>query len=58
MFNGMVTTVLSETLVQNIVGVGFASAEQFKVNTAGALVIWPLEVSMVLGGPKNKLILC
>ena len=58
MFNGMVTTVLSETFAQVMFASGFATAEQFKVNTARALVIWPLEVNMVLGGPKNKLIIC
>ena len=37
MFKGMVTTVLSESLVQFIAGFGFPSAEQFKVNSAGAV---------------------
>ena len=32
------TTVLSETLFQVIVGFGFPSAEQFKVNLAGAVM--------------------
>ena len=39
MFKGMETLVLSETLVQNIVGVGFPSAKQFKVNSAGAVIM-------------------
>ena len=55
MFNGMVTTVLSETFAQVMFASGFASAEQFKVNTSSALVIWRLEVKMVLGGPTVKI---
>ena len=51
MFKGIVTTVLSESLVQVIVGFGFPSAEQFKVNSAGAVMVWLLEVIMLLGGP-------
>ena len=39
MFKGIVTTVLSETLVQVIVGFGCPSAEQFKVNSAGAVMV-------------------
>ena len=39
MFKGMVTTVLSETLVQVIVGFGVASAEQFKVNSVVAVMV-------------------
>ena len=48
MFKGMETLVLSETLVQNIVGVGFPSAEHFKVNSAGAVMVWSSEI-MLLG---------
>jgi len=47
MFKGIVTTVLSESLVQVIVGFGFPSAEQFKVNSAGAVMFWSLEVTML-----------
>ena len=50
MFKGMVTTVLSESLVQVIAGFGFPSAEQFKVNSAGAVMFRSLEVAMLLGG--------
>ena len=39
MFKGVETLVLSETLVQVIVGFGFPSAEQFKVNSAGAVMV-------------------
>ena len=39
MFKGIVTTVSSETLLQVIVGVGIPSAEQFKVNSAGAVMV-------------------
>ena len=48
MFKGMETLVLSETLVQNIVGVGFPSAEHFKVNSAGAVMVRLAEI-MLLG---------
>ena len=54
MFKGMETLVLSETLVQNIVGVGFPSAEQFKVNSAGAVMFCSLEVIMLLVGPTKS----
>ena len=37
MFKGMETIVLSESPVQVNVGFGFPSAEQFKVNLAGAV---------------------
>ena len=49
MFKGMVTKVLSESLVQVIVGFGIPSAEQFKVNSAGAFMVWLLEVIMLVG---------
>ena len=48
MFKGMETLVLSETLVQNVVGVGFPSAEHFKVNSVGAVTVWSSEI-MLLG---------
>ena len=54
MVKGIVTAVLSETLVQVIVGFGFPSAEQFKVNSAGAVTFWSLEVIMLLGGATKK----
>ena len=54
MVKGMWTTVLSETLVQVIVGRGFPSAEQFKVNSEGAVMVWLLEVIMLLGGAKKS----
>lgn len=58
-FKGIVTTVSSETLLQFIVGFGFPSAEQFKVNLAGAVMAWLLEVIMFLGGPtKSKIRIC
>ena len=44
---------LSETLVQVTVGFGFPSAEQFKVNSAGAVMVWSLEVIMLLGAAKK-----
>ena len=44
------TTVLSESLVQVIVGFGFPSAEHFKVNSAGAVTFTSLEVVKLLGG--------
>jgi len=49
MNKGIVITVLSETFVQVILGFGFPSAEQFKVNSAGAFISWSLEVMMLLG---------
>ena len=52
MFNGMETLVLSETLVQKIVGVGFPSAKQFKVSSAGAVMVRSL-ATMLLGGATN-----
>ena len=39
MFKGMETLVLSETLVQVSVGVGFPTAEHFKFNSAGAVMV-------------------
>ena len=39
MFKGIVTAVLSESLVQVIVGFGIPSAEQFKVNSSGAVMV-------------------
>ena len=39
MVKGIVTAMLSKTLVQVIFGVGFPSAEQFKVNSAGATTV-------------------
>jgi len=54
MFKGIVTTVLSESLVQVIVGFGFPSAEQFKDNSAGAVMVWLLELIMLLGGPTKS----
>ena len=53
MFKGMETLVLSETLVQNIVGVGFPSAEHFKVDLAGAVMVWSSE--MMLLGEAGKI---
>ena len=54
MFKGMVTTVLSENLVQVIVGFGCPSAEQFKVNLAGAVTFKSLEMIMLLGGTTKS----
>ena len=54
MFKGIVTTVLSESLVQVIVGFGFPSAEQFKVNSAGAIKVWSPEVTILLGGATKS----
>ena len=54
MFKGMLTEVLSETLLQLIVGSGFPSAEQFKVNSAGAVTFRSLEMMMLLGGPTES----
>ena len=48
------TTVLSKTLVQVIVGSGFPSAEQFKVNLAGAVTFRSLETVMLLGGATKS----
>ena len=48
------TTVLSESLVHVIVGFGFPSAEQFKVNSAGAVTFRSLEVIMLLGGATKS----
>ena len=50
----MLTKVLLETLVQLIVGFGFPSAEQFKVNSAGAVTFRSLEVIMLLGGATKS----
>ena len=54
MLKGMSTKVLSETLVQLIVGSGFPSAEQFKVNSAGAVTFRSLEMMMLLGGTTES----
>ena len=53
MFKGIETVVLSETLVQNIVGVGFPSAEQFKVNSAGAVMVRSTEIMLLGEAGKN-----
>ena len=45
---------LSETLVQLIVGFGFPSAEQFKVNSTGAVTFRSLEMTMLLGGATKS----
>ena len=42
-------TVLSVSLVQVIVGIGFPSAEQCKVNSTGAITFRSLEMTMLLG---------
>ena len=47
-------TVLSESLVQVIVGFGFPSAEQFKVKLAGAVTFKSLEMIMLLGGAEKS----
>ena len=52
MFKGMETLVLSEILVQYIVGLGFPSAKQFKVSSAGAVMVRSL-ATMLLGGATN-----
>ena len=49
------TAVLSESLVQVIVGFGFPSVEQFKVNSAGAVTLWSLEMIMLLGGAAKQI---
>ena len=54
MFKGMLTEVLSATLVQVIVGFGSPSAEQFKVNSAGAVTFTSLEMIMLLGGATKS----
>ena len=54
MFKGMVTKVLSESLVQVIDGFGFPSAEHFKVNSPGAVTVWSLETRMSLGGSTKS----
>ena len=48
------TTVLSESLFQLIVGFGFPSAEQFSVNSAGAVTFRSFEVPMLLGGATKS----
>ena len=53
-FKGIVTTALSETLLQVIVGFSFPSAEQFKINSAGAIMVWLLEEMILLGGPTKS----
>ena len=53
-FKGIVTTALSETLLQVIVGFGFPSAEQFKINSSGAIMVWLLEDMILLGGPTKS----
>ena len=45
---------LSEILVQNIVGVGFPSAEHFKVNSAGAVTVWSSEITLLGEAGKIK----
>ena len=54
MLKGMVTIVLSESLVQVIVGLGFPSAEQFKVNSSDTDTVWSPEVAMLLGGSTKS----
>lgn len=48
------TTVLSESLVQVIVGFGSPSAEQFTVKLAGAVTVRFLEVFKLLGGATKS----
>ena len=43
------TTVLSESFLQVTLGFGFPSAEQFSVNSAGAVTFTSFEVTMLLG---------
>ena len=43
------TTVLSESFLQVTLGFGFPSAEQFSVNSAGAVTVRSFEVTMLLG---------
>ena len=54
MFKGIETTVLSQSLVQVIAGFGFPSAEQFKVNLAGAVTFRSVEVIMLFGGATKS----
>ena len=53
MFKGMETTVLSETLVQVNVGFGFPSAEHFKINLVGAVMVWSFDVTMLFAGARK-----
>ena len=46
------TTVLSESLVQVIVGFGIPSAEQFKVKSAGAITSRSVVVTMFFVGSR------
>ena len=50
MLKGMVTSVLSASLVQVIVGSGLPLAEQFKVKLADAVMFRSLEALILLGG--------
>ena len=54
MFKGIETTVLSQSLVQVVVGFGFPSAEQFKVNSVGAVTFRSFEVIMLFGVAKKS----
>ena len=54
MLKGIETTVSSESFVQVIVGFGFPSAAQFKVNSAGTVTFRSLEVIMLLGGATKS----
>ena len=45
---------LSQSLVQVIAGFGFPSAEQFKVNLAGAVTFRSVEVIMLFGGATKS----
>lgn len=53
MFKGMETLVSSETLVQNTVGVGFPSAEQFNVNSTCAFLVRSFDVTMFFAGARK-----
>ena len=50
MFKGKVTTLLSETLVQVMLGVGLPSAVQLSLTSSPSFNVWLPEMSVILGG--------
>ena len=49
LINGMVTTLLSESLVHVMLGVGFPSAMHFRVTFSPSIAVFPL-IPEMLGG--------
>ena len=53
LINGMVTTMLSESLVHVMLGLGLPSAEQFSVTLPPSITVLPV-ISLMRGGTKSQ----